>query len=279
MESRMKTMDGDARPVVKWAGGKRQLLHEIAPAIGRVEGTYHEPFLGGAAVFLAVNPGRAVLNDANPRLMTVYRGIRDDAEAVCGMLDGYAKAYNGMDDYGRKEMFLDIRDMFNTPGEDDVAYASELMFLNRTCFNGLYRENSKGGFNSPWGKQEEVRFDIDNIRRVSERLQDATLMCGDFADACADAKRGDTVFLDPPYDGTFDTYVGGGFGRQGQERVASLFGELAERGCRVVLTNSDTPLTRELYGGYDMKVLDVKRMINRDASKRTGTEIMVTVNL
>lgn len=266
-------------PVIRWAGGKRQLLPQVLDAIGDVEGTYYEPFLGGGAVFLALEPKRAVLNDLNPALVNLYEVVRNDREALEQALDAAERTYNSLpDDEARRRAYLTARDAFNSPnGRTGIEGAARFIFLNKCGYNGLYRENSKGGFNTPWGHKEAVSlYSEDDLWLVSEALKNARLLCGDFEDACIDAEPGDTVFFDSPYDRTFDTYIGGGFSEADHRRLAGLFDLLTERGVRCVLTNSDTPLMRELYGRYDVRTVEVKRMINRDPNGRTGTEIIVT---
>lgn len=249
-------------------------------ALGEVRGTYYEPFLGGGALFLALAPEKAVLNDINPALINLYSQVRFHLPDLQMYLDTYERAYNGLgSDDIRRAYYLDRRMEFNAVPEGRMGFpgAARFVFLNKCGYNGLYRENSKGGFNTPWGKKPRVSlYDRANIRKVADLLWNAELMCGDFEEACRNAGEGDTVFFDSPYDMTFDSYVGGGFSEDDHRRLARLYGRLTDKGARCVLTNSDTPLMRELYGEYDVKVADVKRMICCDGTRRTGTEIIVT---
>lgn len=271
-----------AEPVIKWAGGKRQLLPVLTDRLEAVDcrGTYYEPFVGGGALFLALGHAPAVINDANPAITEMYRTIRDHPESLMEQLDIMTELYNGKDEVYKKEYYQRIRRRFNNRIRKDdfcrVLRTADLIFLNKTCFNGLYRENARGEFNVPWGKQETVNlYDPANIRRISRLMQSVDAECWDFEDAVKDAERGDVVFMDPPYHQTFTGYRGGGFSEDDQRRVARVFRDLTERGCRVLATNSDTPLIRELYEGFDITELAVKRQINRDANGRTGTELLI----
>lgn len=265
-------------PIIKWAGGKRQLLPQVLDALGEVSGTYYEPFLGGGAVFFALAPCKAVLNDINPALAGLYQAARDAPEALMDAMREMERGYNALEDDGsRRAMYNGIRDGFNgAGGREGVLGAARLVFLNKCGYNGLYRENSSGGFNTPWGKYDRLAlFDEANLREASEALSHAKLMCGDFEDACRDAEAGDAVFLDSPYDMTFDSYTGRGFPREDHERLAHMFRRLTDKGVRCVLTNSDTPFIRELYGEFEIRTVDVKRMISCNGRSRTGTEVLV----
>lgn len=275
------TPRGAARPVVKWAGGKRQLLSRIRDRMPGDVGTYHEPFLGGGALFLDLAPGRAVINDANPQLVNLYRRVRDDPEGLMAEVDDVQGGYNRLGSMGAKDAeYLALRDEFNVcleRGTEDTRAAALMLFLNKAGFNGLFRVNGRGMFNVPPAHRAEVHaYDRDNIMAVSEALGRATILCGDFGDACRGASEGDFVFLDSPYHSTFDTYRAGGFSEDDHRRLARLFGELSDRGVACMLTNSDTPLIRELYGDFHVEEVDVRRAINRDGSGRRGRELIVT---
>lgn len=268
-----------ASPVIKWAGGKRQLLPDILDAIGEVGGTYYEPFLGGGAVLLALAPKKAVANDINPAIVNLYTVVRDLPTDLLLWLKSHENGYNylGTDDLRRK-YYNNRRSEFNAEGgRRGIPGAARMVFLNKCGYNGLYRENSRGEFNTPWGHKTEVSlYNRKGLYEASKALKGTRLMCKDFEQACAGAGEGDTVFFDSPYDGTFDAYVGGGFSEEDHRRLAELFGRLTDKGAKCVLTNSDTPLMRELYGEYDIRTVGVRRMISCDAGRRTGTEIIVT---
>lgn len=271
-----------AEPVVKWAGGKRQLLDTILARAPRRYRHYFEPFFGGGAVFFGLQPARVTLNDINTALMSLYRRIQRDPEGVIsavGELDAGIPADKAL----AKEYFYALRGRYNgLIARENYGLESDalMLFLNKHCFNGLYRVNSKGQFNVPFNGSLRGSFDEGNIRAVSQALQGATLLNTDFEQACAEATEGDFVFLDSPYaplkTGTFQDYTKEGFSLGDHERLAALFRELHKRSCFVMLTNHDTPLIRELYEGYHLEVVSVRRAINSDATKRSGTEVIIT---
>ena len=267
-------------PLIKWAGGKRQLLPQIMPLIGKIpEGSrYFEPFFGGGAVFFALEPDSAHINDFNPALANLYTAVRDDPLMLHALLKSTEDLYNSSSSDERKEMYRLSREKFNEPnGRMGVEGAARLIFLNKTCYNGLYRENKQGSFNVPWGKKEYVSLvDMENLLCANRALMRATITSFDFERACDSAEKGDVVFFDSPYDMTFDNYLGSGFSEHDHRRLARLFGRLTDMEVRCVLTNSDTPLIRELYEEYKMIEVPVKRMINCDAKGRTGREVIVT---
>ncbi len=270
-----------AEPVIKWAGGKRQLLPVLRERLDGTEckGTYYEPFVGGGALFLARGPEQAVINDSNPVIAGMYHTLAQLPQSLMEQLDIMAGLYNGKDAEGRKDYYLKVRRRFNGYRKDprgNVLQTADLIFLNKLCFNGLYRENAKGEFNVPWGKKEKaVLYDARNLLHATDVVLPTRVMCTDFEKAVADAGRGDTVFMDPPYHDTFTGYRGTRFSEEDQCRVAEVFRDLTDRGCRVIATNSDTPFIRELYKGFRIDAVAVKRQINRDADKRTGTDVII----
>lgn len=266
-----------ARPVLKWAGGKaRSLPHILAELPERID-TFYEPFVGGAAVFFALAGAkrfrRAVLSDRNPDLVEVYRQLKKDVEGVIRVLRDYR--------YDRDEYYrvraLDPMDL------DPPERAARTIFLNKTGYNGLYRVNSKGRFNVPFGRYKDPRFcDPDNLRAAANALQLARLVVGDFEKTCHEAERGDAVYFDPPYDpisktSNFTAYSEHDFGRKEHERLARAFKRLAGRGVSIVLSNSNTAFTRGLYGGFERDTIAVSRPINSKASARGAvSELLVT---
>ena len=269
-------------PLIKWAGGKRQLLGRIDERMPKKYGKYYEPFLGGGALFFHLQPDNATINDLNPALINLYEQVRDSREVyeqVLSEIDGdipdnkpEAKAY-----------YYAKRDRYNAllaSGTYDTETAALLTFINKHCFNGLYRVNAKGAFNVPFNNSLRASFDPVNTDAVSIALGRARIMWGDFTEAVADAKAGDFVFFDSPYaplnDTSFEAYTKEGFLESDHRRLASLFHELDGRGCLLMLTNHNTPLIKELYDGYRIDVVKVNRAISSDASKRHGTEVIIT---
>ena len=266
-------------PFIKWAGGKRQLLPQISARLPENYHTYYEPFVGGGAVLFALCPERAVINDINGSLVNLYRQIKLSPEAIINaveQLDGEAET-------DRKVFYYAKRAAYNEKmmkGEYDVELAALFLCINKHCFNGLYRVNEKGLFNVPFNNSKAKSCSPENIREVSEYLQNVTILQGDFEESCRDAEQGDFVFFDSPYaplnPSSFESYTKEGFDVESHERLARLFRELTERGCSCMLTNHNTVFINELYEGFTKEVVQVKRNINSDASKRVGEEIIIT---
>ena len=270
-----------AAPVVKWVGGKRQLLDEIAPRLPERITTYCEPFLGGGAVLFSLQPRNAIVNDLNADLMLVYEVIRDDVELLIAALEQHENT---------AEYFYNIRDL----DRDKNAYremsaverASRIIYLNKTCYNGLFRVNASGEFNSPFGHYKNPNIvNAPVLRAVSKYLtaNNIQLLHIDFEEVLQRVPRGGFVYLDPPYDPVSDTasftgYNRGGFGREEQERLKRCCDELAARGVRFLLSNSATSFIKELYTGYTVEIVHAKRAINSDASKRGAVEEVLIRN-
>ena len=268
------------KPFVKWAGGKRQLLGEILERVPHTYDNFIEPFLGGGAVLFALHPKRALINDINASLIHTYKTIASEPQQFIVKI----KELDSRIAEGGKEYYYLIRDLYNSKlmrEEFDLELAALFVFLNKHCFNGLYRVNAKGLFNVPYNNSKKSSIDEEVILEVSKYLKDLTICLGDFEDACKDAKEGDFIFLDSPYaplnPSSFESYTKEGFDMESHIRLAKLFDDLTKRGCFCMLTNHNTEFINELYGnkGYKMDVVSVKRMINSDASKRTGEEIII----
>lgn len=268
-------------PFVKWAGGKKQLLDKLEARMPAAYERYYEPFIGGGALLLDVQPGRAVINDTNEQLLNVYRQLKLDAEAVIG-------AVNELDaepcDAGR---YLAMREKYNAKirgHELDAECAALMVWMNKHCFNGLYRVNSRGLFNVPYNNRAGgVSIDAANLRNIGLYLRSGEIEIrrGDFEDACADVGPGDFVYFDSPYvpvseTAHFTSYTKDGFSLEDHERLAALFRRLAAQGTRVMLSNHSVPLVYELYQGFTIEEVDVRRAINADASKRSGKEVIIT---
>lgn len=267
-------------PFVKWAGGKRQLLSKIQERIPENYNHYFEPFVGGGAVFFGTQPSKALINDINKALINTYQRICDSPKEFLSEVN---KIDSEMWEDG-KQYYYTIREHYNDKlmkTEYDVELAALFVFLNKHCFNGLYRVNGKGLFNVPYNNSRRVSVNGDSIIEISKYLQGITIIDGDFEDACRDARKGDFVFLDSPYaplnPTSFESYTKEGFDIESHKRLAKLYDELTMRGCYCMLTNHNTDLINELYGnkGYKIDVVSVRRMINSDASNRVGEEVII----
>ena len=267
-------------PFVKWAGGKRQLIPHIRERMPEKYNDYYEPFVGGGAVIFALLPANALINDINKALINTYR-------TICNEPDAFLKEVNRLDNdmwEDGKKYYYSIREHYNDKlmrSEYDVELAALFVFINKHCFNGLYRVNGKGLFNVPYNNSRRVSVDEDVIIATSEYLRGVTIIDGDFEQACKNAKKGDFVFIDSPYaplnPTSFESYTKEGFDIESHKRLAKLYDELTARGCYCMLTNHNTELINELYGNKDYKidVVSVKRMINSDASNRVGEEVII----
>ena len=273
MLSRSSETDG-AKPFLKWVGGKRQLLGAILPLVPRRFGTYHEPFVGGGALYFHLAPARAVLSDGNERLIRAYRGVRNHAGELIELLSGYPHEREFFEEMRTRA--IDVR--------SDVEVAAWMIYLNRTAYNGLYRVNSKNVFNAPFGDYAKPRICNPNVIRECARvLAAADLRCEDFAAVGDRAKKGDFVYFDPPYvplsaSSSFTSYTRGGFGEEQQTALRDLALALKRRGVHVVLSNSGAPFVRKLYAkGFSMSEVQAARSVNATASGRGKiTELLIT---
>ena len=267
-------------PFVKWAGGKRQLLPQIKERMPEKYNNYFEPFVGGGAVLFELLPSNALINDINRALINAYRRICDAPEEF---IYAVHKLDIEMWEDGKK-YYYSLREHYNDKlmkSEYDVELAALFVFINKHCFNGLYRVNGKGLFNVPYNNSRSASVDEKTIMDISKYLKDVSIIDGDFEEACKDAKRGDFVFIDSPYaplnPTSFESYTKEGFDIESHRRLANLYDELTDRGCYCMLTNHNTELINELYSnsGYKIDVVSVKRMINSDASNRVGEEVII----
>lgn len=270
-------------PFVKWAGGKRQILDKLKKHIPEEYDTYYEPFIGGGAFFFDLCPKKAVINDYNSELINVYKCIKDEKK-----LESLTKELNLYEREHSEEFYLKIRNIDRDKKKfnklTDVKRAARTIYLNKACFNGLYRVNSKNEFNVPFGKKNKVStYDGVNLGIIFcyFNLCDIKIMNTDFEEAVVNAKKGDFIYFDPPYDSdtsTFTSYTEDGFGRAEQERLAILFDKLAKKGCYVMLSNHNTKLINDLYKNYNIEVIKAKRNINSKASGRGEVEEVIITN-
>ena len=268
-------------PILKWAGGKTQLLQHISDNMPSVYNRYYEPFIGSASVLFSLLPNQAYINDINEQLVNLFFQVKNATESVIFMV-------NELDSKPcDKKRYYAIREQYNEKILSrvlDAECAALMIWINKHCFNGLYRVNNKGLFNVPYNnKANGNSIEENNIRAISEYLQNAdiTITCLDFEQACNGVAAGDFVYFDSPYvpeslTASFTDYTINGFSIADHERLAALFRRLDGIGAKLMLSNNDVPLVRELYSHYRIQSLDVKRMINRNASKRTGKEVIIT---
>jgi DNA adenine methylase len=254
----------EPKPFIKWVGGKRKLVPEIVARMPKSFGAYHEPFMGGAALFWHLRPTIAHLSDANKRLVRTYRGVRDSVGSVIDLLDGYPNT---------SEFFYAHR-AIDVDALSDVGAAAWFIYLNKTCFNGLYRVNKKGGFNSPFGSYANPTIcDSYNLAACSAALKGVEIHHGSYLDVETRAEGGDFVYLDPPYvpvsdSANFTSYTADGFGHADQVALSDLARRLRARGVHVILSNADVPIVRELYAGFKVDTIMAARAINSNGAKR-----------
>lgn len=262
------------KPILKWAGGKTQMLGDLLPKVPSSYGRYIEPFFGGGAMFFALQPEQAIIADSNPELINLYRQVANHVDDVICQLKKYENT---------QEMFYAVR------GQDwtmlpEAEAAARTIFLNKTCFNGLYRVNKKGQFNVPFGKYKNPKIcDEEGLKAASAALKKAEIVCGDYLLVLEHyAQPGDFVFLDPPYlpiseYSDFKRYTKEQFYEEDHVELAKMVKTLHERGCHVILTNSNHPLVHELYAPFTIDVIQTKRHISCNGSTRKGEDVIVTI--
>ncbi len=271
------------KPFVKWAGGKRQIIDKLMKFVPDEFDTYYEPFIGGGALLFELAPKKAVINDSNVELMNVYKCIKDEVKftKMCNELNHYEAKHS-------KDFYLEIRSLDRDKSKfhriADYRRAARTVYLNKSCFNGLYRVNSKNEFNVPFNKKLKVNtYDGQNLGIIHSYLNfnDVKILSVDFEEAVRDCKKGDFIYFDPPYDsdkGVFNSYTEDGFGKEAQKRLADVYKKLADRGCYVMLSNHNTRLVQELYGEFNIHVIEAKRSINANGKKRGKVEEVIITN-
>jgi len=270
----------EAAPFVKWVGGKGRLLSQLRPLLpaGAEQMRHVEPFVGGGAFFFSRRPRRALLTDVNPSLVATYTAIRDDLEGVIGGLRRLASRHS-------KERYYQVRERYNQGRRVSTSTrAAMFIYLNKTCFNGLHRVNRKGEFNVPVGAYKNPRILNEGaLQAASEALRGAVLRCASFETLLEDAKPGDFIYFDPPYEplsptASFTTYARDGFAREDQMRLRDVYKALDRRGCKLMLSNSDVPFIRKLYADFNVDTVAAPRAINCDATKRGKVSEVVVRN-
>ncbi len=272
-----------AKPFVKWAGGKRSIIEKLISLAPEEYKTYYEPFVGGGAMLYELQPKKAVINDYNSELMNVYECIKDENKFanMCSELNKHETNHS-------EEYYYEIRDLdrdkkkFNKLA--DYKRAARTIYLNKACFNGLYRVNSKNEFNVPSGKKSKVNtYDGPNLGIIHCLLNfsDIKLLSTDFEECVKTAKKGDFIYFDPPYDSdttTFNSYTENGFGKEEQKRLAEVFKDLDKRGCYVMLSNYNTTLIKELYKDYNFNYVTAQRNIGASSKNRGKVEEVIITN-
>lgn len=262
------------RPLLKWAGGKGQLLPDLLPLVPKSYGKYIEPFIGGGALFFSLQPIGGIISDSNPEIMNLYQVVAKDVNAVIKKLASYKLS---------EKFYYDIRAQDWTQLTPTEA-AARTIYLNRTCFNGLYRVNRQGQFNVPFGRYKTPKIlDEDALQEASSLLRNTTIVCGDYKSVLHEhAKQGDFIFLDPPYlpvseYADFKRYTKEQFYEEDHIELATEVKRLHELGCYTILTNSNHPVVHEQYNQFAIKIVQTKRNISCNGQGRTGEDVIVTI--
>lgn len=265
------------KPFLKWAGGKSRIAKDIVKKFPQFN-NYYEPFLGSGAVYFEVAPQSGVLNDLNANLINVYQHIKDQPKEIMQEMNKIQEQYNKLtSDEEKEELYYLLRDEYNRK-ESSIRKSALLVFLNKAGWNGMYRENSKGHFNIPFGKRKHLNiFDENNILKVSKNIQEMHFTSGSYIDAVKNAKAGDLIYFDPPYFETFSNYQKQGFTDSDQKILHDLATKLTEKGCYVVISNSNCDKTRKLYNDFKRIIeIPITRTIGSKASSRKViTEVLI----
>lgn len=265
---------GSPRPFVKWAGGKGQLVEDLAARLPGDYSAYHEPFVGGGALFFHLAPGTAFLSDLNEELINAYLAVKNDCDALIRSLQKYRN---------ERAYYYEVRAL-DPATLDPVERASRFVYLNKTCYNGLYRVNRQGKFNVPYGRYKNpVYADEVQLRLASKVLACADIKVADFEIVLEQAKPGDFVYFDPPYQpisatANFTSYTRDAFDESQQKRLAAVFRELDRRGCYLMLSNSDSPLVRGLYSRFRIETVMARRHINCKGERRGAVPEVLVLN-
>lgn len=275
------------KPFLKWAGGKRQLSDAIMKEFPPSYNTYYEPFLGGGAILFECQPKKACVGDQNEQLCITYTTIRDNVDELIELLEEYNE--NNCSEFYYKIREQD-RDSFSFKQRSAVEKAARLIYLNKTCYNGLYRVNSQGLFNTPYGRYKNPAIcEKPVLKAVSNYLNDndIEIVCGDFSSTVKNARSGDLIYFDPPYDSpnstNFTGYQAGGFDQSEQIRLRDLIVELTENKVKCLLSNSSTDFIKSIYGNefqeiFRITIVDAKRMINSNAEGRGAVQEVIIRN-
>ena len=268
-------------PCLKWVGGKRQLVDRILERCPSKFERYYEPFIGGGTILFNLMPEQAVISDVNEQLICMYKHLKEDVHTVISEIRNIEAVPCD------KDYYYWMRDKFNkkiSNQELDAECAALMIWINKHCYNGLYRVNSKGLYNVPYCNNATVKtIKEENLINIGTFLKtrNIDIRVQDFEEACVEAKAGDFVYFDSPYipesqTACFTSYTNTGFSREDHERLAKLFTDLDRRGVQLMLSNNNVPQIYELYAGFSIETVNVRRNINCDANKRTGQEVIIT---
>lgn len=274
----VRPAEPQASPIIKWVGGKTKLLPELLARMPDRYRTYYEPFAGGLALFFRVGPANAVIADANADLIALYKAVASDPASVIKRLERHRAEHDESHYYAMRAKWNENHESWSNAGR-----AAAFIYLNKTCFNGLWRVNRSGDFNVPIGRYTDPPICVpETLRAAHTALARAELRHADYQESVADAERGDFLYFDPPYDpvtttANFTSYSADGFGPDDQRALAETARSLVARGCKVMLSNSDTPFIRSIYKGFTIDRVKCARAINSNAAKRGDVdEVIVT---
>jgi DNA adenine methylase Dam len=259
------------KPFLKWAGGKTQMIPDLLKFAPAKFNKYIEPFIGGGALYFNINHPKSIISDLNEELVITYKQVKENVFEVISVLDSYINT---------EEFYYKIRSV-SPSSLSDSERAARLIYLNKTCFNGLFRVNKKGDFNVPYGKRTGPFLNKQNLIGASEYMQDTEIYHLDYKETLKKyAKKGDFVFLDPPYQpvgkfSDFKRYIKEFFYETDQIELANIFKDLTNKGCYVMLTNSDHPFILDLYKEFHIETIETKRLISSNPNTRTGIDIIV----
>lgn len=259
------------KPFLKWAGGKTQMIPDLLKFAPAKFNKYIEPFIGGGALYFNINHPKSIISDLNEELVITYKQVKENVFEVISVLDSYINT---------EEFYYKIRSV-SPSSLSDSERAARLIYLNKTCFNGLFRVNKKGDFNVPYGKRTGPFLNKQNLIGASEYMQDTEIYHLDYKETLKRyAKKGDFVFLDPPYQpvgkfSDFKRYTKEFFYENDQIELANIFKDLTNKGCYVMLTNSDHPFILDLYKEFHIETIETKRLISSNPNTRTGIDIIV----
>ena len=274
------------KPLLKWAGGKRYIAEELKSKFPENwnSGTYFEPFIGGAAMFLSAGPKKAVVADVNARLVHFYKFVKNSPNEFYSDLQVISENFNNCVPDEKKDFYLNLRKNFNETESDSLGSAVLLYAINKLCFNGLYRENSSGGFNVPFGQKKSLPImTFEELQEVSKALEQTQILNSDFEVSVEQAISGDFIYFDPPYiplgpSSSFTSYHSGGFDLTDQERLADLMLKLSEKGVNAMCSNSDSELTHKIFEKLRIDNISAPRMVSASASGRGMINELVITN-